>query len=149
MLNAGAALDSVRVPESAGGGYLAQLDGFHALHCLRVLWFDHHSEEISETKKSKLENSRHYEAHYEHCVDLHQLRDFQLACRNRRAIPFFFSNPKKCLKLDKILDWTHEHKFREPEGFVWEAPNDAHLVRVVDRVAQWDEPRVDKYGNVL
>lgn len=70
MISAGAALDSVRVPGSAGGGYLAQLEGFHALHCLRVLWYDHHSEEIPETKKSKLENSRHYEAHYEHYVDL-------------------------------------------------------------------------------
>lgn len=37
MISAGAALDSVRVPESAGGGYLAQLEGLHALHCLRVL----------------------------------------------------------------------------------------------------------------
>lgn len=70
MVSAGASLDSVRVPESAGGGYLAQLEGFHDLHCLRVLWYDHHSEEIPETKKSKLENSRHYEAHYEHCIDL-------------------------------------------------------------------------------
>lgn len=64
--------------------------------------------------------------------------------------PFpYFANPKKCRKLDKILDWTHEHKFYKPEGFVWEAPDDAHLIRVVDRVAQWDEPQVDKYGNVL
>jgi hypothetical protein len=95
MISAGASLDSVRVPESAGGGYLAQLGGFHDLHCLRVLWYDHHSEEIPETKKSKLE------------------------------------------------------KFHKPEGFLWEAPDDAHLVRVVDRVAQWDEPRVDKDGNEL
>lgn len=47
------------------------------------------------------------------------------------------------------LDWTHEHKFHKPEGFVWEAPDDAHLARLVDRVVQWDEPRVNKYGNVL
>lgn len=70
MISAVAALDSVRVPESAGGGYLAQLEGLHALHCLCVLWYDYHSEEIPETKKSKLKNSRHYEAHYENCVDL-------------------------------------------------------------------------------
>ncbi|KAI1363200.1 hypothetical protein F5Y08DRAFT_354718 [Xylaria arbuscula] len=158
MVSAGAGLDSVRVPESAGGGYLAQLDGFHALHCLRVLWYDHHSEEIPETKKFKLENSRHYEAHYEHCVDL--IRQ-SLTCHFDTSFatfnwlvdigePFpYFSNPKKCVNMDKILDWTYEHKFHKPEGFVWEAPDDAHLVRVVDRVAQWDEPRVDKYGNVL
>ncbi|KAF5870975.1 uncharacterized protein Bfra_009529 [Botrytis fragariae] len=158
MISAGASLDSVRVPESAGGGYLAQLEGFHDLHCLRVLWYDHHSEEIPETKKSKLENSRHYEAHYEHCIDL--LRQ-NLMCHFDTSFatfnwlvdidePFpFFANPKKCRKMDKILEWTHEHKFRKPQGFVWEAPDDAHLVRVVDRVAQWDEPRVDKDGNEL
>ncbi|KAI0143740.1 hypothetical protein GGR57DRAFT_518217 [Xylariaceae sp. FL1272] len=158
MISAGAALDSVRVPQSAGGGYLAQFEGYHALHCLRALWFDHHSEEIPEIKKSKLENLRHYEAHYEHCVDL--LRQ-SLTCHFDTSIttfnwlvdigePFpYFSNPKKCLKLDKIVNWTHEHKLHMPGGFVWKAPDDAHLVRVVDRVAQWDEPRVDKYGNVL
>lgn len=51
MISAGAASDSVRVPESAGGGYLAQLEEFHALTCLHVLWYDHHSEEIPETNK--------------------------------------------------------------------------------------------------
>jgi len=60
-----------------------------------------------------------------------------------------FANPKKCRKLDKILGWTHEHKFHKPAGFVWEAPDDALSVREVDRVAQWDEPRVDKDGNEL
>ncbi|PQE19589.1 tat pathway signal sequence protein [Rutstroemia sp. NJR-2017a WRK4] len=158
MIKAGASLDSVRVPESAGGGYLAQLEGFHDLHCLRVLWYDHHADEIPETKKSKLENSRHYEAHYEHCVDL--LRQ-NLMCHFDTSFatfnwlvdidePFpFFANPKKCRKMDKLIDWAHEHKFHKPEGFTWKAPDDAHLVRVVDRVAQWDEPRVDKDGNEL
>lgn len=43
-----------------------------------------------------------------------------------------------------MLDWIYEQKFHKPEGFVLEAPDDAHLVRGVGRVAIWDESRVDK-----
>jgi hypothetical protein len=69
MIKAGASLDSVKFPEEAGGGYLAMLEGTHAIHCLRKFWEDHHIDEIPEKKKWRDQEPEGYEAHFAHCLD--------------------------------------------------------------------------------
>jgi hypothetical protein len=62
-------------------------------------------------------------------------------------MPFpYFGNPKKCRKFESFRQWSTDHKAHKPAGFEWVPTADTHFVRVVDRVAQWDEPWVDKFG---
>ena len=60
-----------------------------------------------------------------------------------------FQNPRKCLKFEKFREWAIENKAHKPPGFNWTPPDDAQFVQVVDRVMQWDQPRVDKWGNII
>ncbi|KAL5358083.1 hypothetical protein BJX96DRAFT_182665 [Aspergillus floccosus] len=140
---AGIAHDQVKINDKYGGGYIANLEGLHHLHCLNLL------------RKSLYYNYDYYHAkgegafvnddyivrkHVSHCLDI--LRQ-QLMCTVDVGVlgqiwvwpddpkPFVdFNTRHKCRNFDAIRQWAHDHQLPEnpPPGFIQERPEEGDTI---------------------
>ncbi|KAJ4289685.1 hypothetical protein N0V90_011014 [Kalmusia sp. IMI 367209] len=123
--------DQVKVQESFGGGYIANVEGLHHLHCLNVLrkslkWnYDYYVAQ----KKPPFSNSEGVvRFHVTHCLDV--LRQ-QLMCvpdigvlgqvwwqpeNEVQPIPFVDFNTKhRCRDFEGVRQWTEAHQLPPEE----------------------------------
>ncbi|KAL2010040.1 hypothetical protein VTN00DRAFT_5847 [Thermoascus crustaceus] len=113
-----APLNSTKLPESVGGGYMANLAVFHQLHCLKTIWQYTYLEYYKSRNElfSKPEVEIHH--HLDHCVDL--LRQ-ALMCNPDTSIITFksvemqalpvpeYGLPRRCRDFEGILQWGLDH----------------------------------------
>ncbi|KAF2799287.1 hypothetical protein K505DRAFT_389731 [Melanomma pulvis-pyrius CBS 109.77] len=127
----GLAPDQVKIQEKYGGGYPANVEGLHHLHCLNLLrkslaWnFDYYQKQ-GLGPFSNDGNILKY--HVTHCLDI--LRQ-QLMCtvdvgvlgqvwyqpgRKDQVEPFVdFNTMHKCRNFDAIRDWAERHQLPDQE----------------------------------
>ncbi|KAF2178994.1 hypothetical protein K469DRAFT_674598 [Zopfia rhizophila CBS 207.26] len=118
--------DQVKVSQYYGGGYPANVEGLHHLHCLdllrRALWWNY--EYYLELKEGAFTNSEYIVRHHvTHCLDI--IRQ-QLMCKvdvgvlgqvwyqpdkDGNPLPFVDFNTKhKCRDYDTVRKWAEAHQ---------------------------------------
>ena len=113
---------------------MAQVEGVHQLHCLWVLWRDHHISSFPDEEDKRAARPAFYETHYEHCVDIIRQR---LMCSADAGLITFrwvegydspepdFNTLHQCRSYAKLLEWNEENA---PNVWVddikWKAPDD-------------------------
>ncbi|PLB35155.1 oxidase ustYa family protein [Aspergillus candidus] len=140
---AGIAHDQVKINEKYGGGYPANLEGLHHLHCLNLL------------RKSLYYNYDYYhdlgqgafvnddyivKRHVSHCMDI--IRQ-QLMCTADTGVlgqiwvwpdgpkPFVDFNTKhKCKNYDAIRQWAHDNQLPEhpPQDYIQKQPEEGDRI---------------------
>ncbi len=83
------------------------------MHCMNVIWRDHHLSAFPQVKEFKTKNPESYEWHYDHCIDVVRKR---LMCTGDtgvitfnliRGLPFAdFNTTHMCRDYNELLDWT-------------------------------------------
>ncbi|PYI05446.1 hypothetical protein BO78DRAFT_419657 [Aspergillus sclerotiicarbonarius CBS 121057] len=116
----GHSLDSVQYPLERGGGYVAQFEAIHQLHCLHSLWQDHHYQKHPEMFPDLTESINAFpdvmEEHYEHCVNM--LRQRLMCTPDPNFVtwrwvegitgPYAdFNTPHVCQDYEALLEWGH------------------------------------------
>ncbi|KAF9889812.1 hypothetical protein FE257_006902 [Aspergillus nanangensis] len=140
---AGIAHDQVKVSDQYGGGFPANLEGLHHLHCLNLLRkslyynYDHYHE-MGEGAFSN--NDYVVRRHVSHCLDI--LRQ-QLMCTvdvgvlgqvwvwPDNPVPFVdFNTQHKCRNFDEIRQWAQDHQLPEdpPDDFMQKEPEEGDTV---------------------
>ncbi|KAJ6783184.1 hypothetical protein PWT90_07875 [Aphanocladium album] len=123
VLKSGSDLDSVKVPEEYGGGYLASLEVTHQLHCLATYWdyYQFRSVEFSDEPAM-------VRTHLDHCVEI--LRQ-NLMCKADGAVilhRWVENNPNpypnfnvvhKCRNFEQIQGWAREQSVPTPPGYAF------------------------------
>ncbi|PYH93061.1 hypothetical protein BO71DRAFT_283100, partial [Aspergillus ellipticus CBS 707.79] len=114
----GHSLNSVQFPAEASGGYVAQFEAVHQIHCLNTLWEDHQVQKYPERFSEYLAVTAQFpeavEEHYEHCVDM--LRQKLMCNPDMNFVTWDwvegidgpwanFNTPHVCQDYDALLEW--------------------------------------------
>ncbi|OOF98838.1 hypothetical protein ASPCADRAFT_127432 [Aspergillus carbonarius ITEM 5010] len=141
MSRMGHSLDSVQYPPERGGGYVAQSEAIHQLHCLHSLWQDHHYQKHPEMFPELTEERNAFpdvaEEHYEHCVDM--LRQRLMCTPDPNFVvwrwvegvtgPYAdFNTPHVCQDYEALLEWGQSRAVDADvvqDFYSWVPPADA------------------------
>ncbi|KAJ5698487.1 hypothetical protein N7462_000492 [Penicillium macrosclerotiorum] len=132
-IESGIAVDQVRIQEKYGGGYLANVEGLHHLHCLNLLRQSlYYNYDYYHSKQEGLFEKNDYiiRHHVSHCLDV--LRH-QLMCTVDTGVlghvwiypenpePFLDLNTRhRCKNFEDVRQWAEENQLPEkpPEDFL-------------------------------
>lgn len=105
------------------------------MHCLHLIWRDHHLAYFPDDLKHKEDRPGYYETHYEHCVDIIRQR---LMCSADPGLVTFrwiegqagpepdFNTQHRCSNFDTLLKWNSQNKANVPvDEIMWRKPKDA------------------------
>ncbi|KAG2032724.1 hypothetical protein BDR03DRAFT_969352 [Suillus americanus] len=117
---------TARYPDEYGGGYMANVEVIHQLHCIDMLrrasWGDHDN---SLGHGSHESHDSFWRIHLDHCIEM--LRQ-NIMCRGDVTMltydwvegvkdPFpNFNVPHRCRNFEKILNWVDEHRVFIPKS---------------------------------
>lgn len=133
MIELGRPLDSIQYPDEFGGGYLAQVEAIHQLHCLHIIWQEHHYEAVPLLAEQKAKRPSYYERHFQHCIDIIRQR---LMCTADPGLVTFrwvegedttpepdFNTPHMCGDWDRLVSWNNDHAASvDVDTIHWRAP---------------------------
>ena len=117
---------------------MAQVAVVHQLHCLHMVWRDHHLSYFPDEEAAREKRPGFYEAHYEHCVDM--IRQRIMCTADTGLITFRWIEGKKgpepdfntehqCRNIEATMDRTREMEASVPVDYIqWRKPDDAVML---------------------
>ncbi|KAF2670220.1 hypothetical protein BT63DRAFT_424170 [Microthyrium microscopicum] len=126
---AGLTKNHVKIRDKYGGGYPANMEGLHHLHCLNLLrkssWYNF--EYYKKMGEGPFKNEEHVvKVHITHCLDI--IRQ-QLMCtadtgvlgqvwwNTEKPTPFVdFNTEHRCKNFDVLRQWAEKHQLPEADG---------------------------------
>lgn len=134
MVELGRPLDSIQYPDRHGGGYLAQVEMIHQLHCLHIIWQDHHYERVPLLVEERKNRPDYHERHFQHCIDIIRQR---LLCTADPGLVTFrwvegedhtpepdFNTRHMCSDWKRLIEWNNVNAASVNVDTVrWQAPD--------------------------
>ena len=119
---------------------MAQLGVVHQLHCLHMIWRDHHLAYFPDEERARENRPGYYDAHYEHCVDM--VRQRLMCTADTELITFRwiegkngpepdFNTAHQCRSFEQTLEWNRGIEASIPvDEIKWRKPDDAVMLPV-------------------
>ncbi|PVH95584.1 hypothetical protein DM02DRAFT_473460, partial [Periconia macrospinosa] len=119
FLKAGGTLENSKMPDELGGGYMADVEILHQMHCLNFLRMAAYSDHYSTIAPEWKDSAHTFGLHLDHCIEMIRIN---LLCRTDAGIiPFRwvenyqrplpdFSTKHKCRNWEGVLNWARERE---------------------------------------
>ncbi|ESZ96356.1 tat pathway signal sequence [Sclerotinia borealis F-4128] len=124
FLRAGGTTENARMPDELGGGYMADVEVLHQMHCLNFVRMAAYSDHYRDIAPEWQDSNRTFHIHLEMirinllCQADGGIIPFRWVEDYQRPLPDF-STPHKCRDWNSVMDWAKERQVIMPPHYDW------------------------------
>ncbi|PLB49953.1 hypothetical protein P170DRAFT_435237 [Aspergillus steynii IBT 23096] len=128
FLRAGGTKENARMPDDLGGGYMADIEVLHQMHCLNFVRMAVYAEHYRDIAPEWRDSNRTFNIHLDHCIEMIRINllcqadggviPFRWVENYRRPLPDF-STKHKCRDWQAVLQWAKDRQVTVPSHYPW------------------------------